>query len=255
MVKSQTNLNTTPKTANSAAVTCAKQNDDNSFTLVSYRRQQSQSHSTRTAHTVTQTKAMIAVKLVNFPKFQENIFNIIERIVNDNNHQDHPSVKLWKKGTTTITAKTSFRSLSKLLNITNLSQYKTFLGTLPNIGRYLILADDETNKSGFQYNILPVEVKLSESPAVHVKDEHNLPKVDESDAMTTGRDQHSVADTNSLTTTKSISNKEPDPYESWQSCYGTSTDLKEMLTHFWPHIQRLFMIHLITLTPFSGTIG
>jgi hypothetical protein len=56
--------------------------------------------------------------------------------------------------------------------------------------------------------------------------------------MTTGRDQHSVADTNSLTTTKYISNKEPDPYESWQSCYGTSTDLKEMLTHFWLYIQR-----------------
>jgi hypothetical protein len=91
--------------------------------------------------------------------------------------------------------------------------------------------DDNSNALKFHYQIHMA--KPQNTPADSEK-EYSSPQ---------SKDTHSLDGTNSITTNKSNTVIESAEDERWHMCYGTSSDLTEMITAFWPNIQQFIDQH------------
>jgi hypothetical protein len=135
--------NPTPKAANLASIfssSLKKTKDDDSFTLVSYRKNNG-GMATRASRAKTNAdngngnnKMMIA-SMSNFTKLQQDIFPIIELIARDSKNKDNSLVQTWMQaqtGPNKMTATSNFRCVSKALGLKDLLHYRQFLEALPN---------------------------------------------------------------------------------------------------------------------------
>ncbi len=209
--------------------------EDNSFTVVTYRKQ---SGVTRTSHVSSISNAvvhgmekdMLYATTTKFANFHKDTLPIVNVIIQDTANTTHASVQLWNNAQASgqmIQDNTTFCLIAKLLHLKDLHGYRNFLESLPWIGDYLQMADDE-GKMGFLYKI---KLRDHLQPTTPV----TPPSTAGSVGRNTTKDDHSVGSNNSITTNRS-SKTLTQSDDNWIACYGTSTDLNEMLTAFWPRI-------------------
>jgi hypothetical protein len=143
MKNNSKNNNLIRRKANLAARTTShpqdKAEDENSFKILSYRLA---SNATRT-HMNTETGKAPQAKGKDFNIFQKDIYPIIVAIVKDTQNQDHAAICHLRQvqwGRTTISSATTFCTISKLLDFTNIREYKQYIATFPNIDNYITFA-------------------------------------------------------------------------------------------------------------------
>lgn len=244
--------NPTPKASNFSS-SLNKTKDDNSFTLVSYRKSNG-GMATRASRAKTNAdngngndKMMIA-SMSNFTKLQQDIFPIIELIARDSKNKDNSLVQTWMQaqtGPNKMTATSNFRCVSKALGLKDLLSYRQFLEALPNIKAHVIFTDNETTHAGFKYSFIP-NATIDQN-ILHDDPQKKMTSTDntnddtlnfQQEPSTTMHDNESIDGTDSITTKRSIIGKENIDDNTWTSCYGTPTDLHDMMTTFWPSIEQ-----------------
>jgi hypothetical protein len=229
--------NNTPKTANLPSKAHSDDTqEDGSFTMVSYRR--SSNTSTRAAHARNKKDKTLAANslpgtltmalLTQFKTFQQDIFPIIETITNDPTYKNHPTIKEWlaAKMAHRISSNSTFRFVSKSLGFQDLNNYRTFIEKLPNIKSYLTFHTG-IGKTSFKYEIHHTrDLVNNQNPATNIED---TPPAATSESKETTNDNDSIATKNT--------NVDDHTDTTWHTCYGTQTDLSDMLSVFWPVIQ------------------
>jgi hypothetical protein len=159
-----------------------------------------------------------------FQAFHKEIHPIIEKNVTNTKNQGNAFVQHWhqvQKGRPNITNTTTFWTISKLFQFSNIQDYKDFVLKLPDINNHVALLEVDSDRSKFQYQI------RSKNPSEKVT--HVITTDDTND--------ETYDDMTSITTNKSTNGQQHNDTDNWNTCYGTSNDLSEMLTTFWPTIE------------------
>jgi hypothetical protein len=235
-MKDTNNINT-PRAANYATNSkIHKGDDDGSFKVVSHRRTNNTARTRKHTDSTGDIKVVDATMMKMFQTFHKDLLPIMERIFNDPRNQENVSVQRWQqalKGKPKIITVTTFRTISKLLKISDIMQYKNFILSMPDIDTYVTVLDDSSGKQKFKYQLQEV-TDYDNVPNTITEDKDYL-----GDSIPSKEAKSSDGNgTNSKTTNKSINNVQDLLIDdTWKTCYGTSGVLSDMLTAFWPAIQ------------------
>jgi hypothetical protein len=203
-----------------ASGTDKKSSDDNSFTLVTYKKK---------AHVPTRDSTPTArvgvlysqeVSLLQFKQFQARIYPILTRLITSGDYQDTFSTK-WKQaqqGTNPITANSTFCTVSKALALKDLKDYMQRISAVKGIHKYVTLSDSKVNEDGFKADFLPEPEDVNSLTPIQT--------IQPPDTENTDADSTVIKDTDSITTV----------HNQGKICYGNDTDLHELFADIWPYI-------------------
>ncbi len=192
------------------------------------------------------------VTMATFASFQGKIFPIVQHIVAQALDADDPFHMKWMKiqaGPNPINANSSFRNLSKVLNITDLQAYCQFLSSCPHIQDYVTLYIDPENKTGFYFNIKEMDNK--EKPTLTDSHAHNTqgfitntePMIEAvndkpMDTMTQTIDGDTIT---TLSGNPDANDASATPFE---VCYGNDKNFSILLAALWPSIIKFIQENL-----------
>jgi hypothetical protein len=226
-----------------------KSSDESEFTLVSYGKKTCAVSATHAVSpwenaTVGQEyeETMKIVKTWRFKDFQQLIYPIIQKIIDNPVTSAHPFVQRWCnaiKGPSKVMAVSTFCTVAKSFNLKDLQDYPHFLLTAPNINKYITLGEGDGKSDRFYYSVQQDnESKRSDStpPPSHptgsgLKKSGLIP----TDTSATDQDfTYRADDTPNVTDDQHMQKEQLDSITSMETshkiCYGNQDDFHVMMT-------------------------
>ncbi len=177
-----------------------------------------------------------------FKQFHGKLFPIIEIIVLRNKNQRHPFISKWQRvqqGNLKLNENSTFRAVTKALDIKDLQEYRDQIETLPGIHDYVTFTDSHINSNGFRFTIKDAN-NYAEKMKSTAKDDviegtlqENIPVPE----LSTEED--------SITTVQTM----------YKVCYGSDAEIQEMLMEFWPYLIKFIETNPPTIIQSNGRCG
>jgi hypothetical protein len=159
-----------------------------------------------------------------FHAFQKAIFSNVGKILEENTTLNTLFARQWKvgkEGMLELSENSTFRTVSKILKITQLQEYHRLIQMLPGIDEYVEFQDNNLRSSGFLYF-------LKHPSGTCGDNEPNLkPEIMEPEIVA-----ESNGDDDTITMVQPC-----------KTCYGSDTDINALLTDIWPYIMPYIADH------------